>query len=297
MSKKTVCFGEVLWDMFPNEKIIGGAPLNVALRMNALGVDSQIISRVGKDTLGEEIQNYLTDNQLSKRFLQTSEKLPTGQVLVHLNDEGSASYTIAEPVAWDEISLTEDLKEEVSQSDLFLYGSLATRNSHSFSTLNTLLSLAPYKVFDVNLRPPFYSMAVLKTLMDAADLIKFNDEELAIIQQELGGTKNDLKNQLLFLAEKTNTPTLCVTLGSEGALLYHQGEFYEQSGFPIKVIDTVGAGDSFLATLLSGILLKTSMQDTLANACAMGAMVAGRKGANPQISQEELAAFRSKNEK
>lgn len=297
MSKKTICFGEVLWDMFPNEKIIGGAPLNVALRMNALGVDSQIISRVGKDTLGEEIQNYLTDNQLSKRFLQTSEKLPTGQVLVHLNDEGSASYTIAEPVAWDEISLSEDLKEEVSQSDLFLYGSLATRNSHSFSTLNALLSLAPYKVFDVNLRPPFYSMAVLKTLMDAADLIKFNDEELAIIQQELGGTKNDLKDQLLFLAEKTNTPTLCVTLGSEGALLYHQGEFYEQSGFPIKVIDTVGAGDSFFATLLSGILLKTSMQDTLANACAMGAMVAGRKGANPQITQEELAAFRSNNEK
>lgn len=297
MSKKTICFGEVLWDMFPNEKIIGGAPLNVALRMNALGVDSQIISRVGKDTLGEEIQNYLTDNQLSKRFLQTSEKLPTGQVLVHLNDEGSASYTIAEPVAWDEISLTEDLKEEVSQSDLFLYGSLATRNSHSFSTLNALLSLAPYKVFDVNLRPPFYAMPVLKTLMEAADLIKFNDEELAIIQQELGGTKNDLKDQLLFLAEKTNTPTLCVTLGSEGALLYHQGEFYEQSGFPIKVIDTVGAGDSFLATLLSGILLKTSMQDTLANACAMGAMVAGRKGANPQITQEELAAFRSNNEK
>ncbi len=297
MSKKTICFGEVLWDMFPNEKIIGGAPLNVALRMNALGVDSQIISRVGKDTLGEEIQNYLADNQLSKRFLQTSEKLPTGQVLVHLNDEGSASYTIAEPVAWDEISLTEDLKEEVSQSDLFLYGSLATRNSHSFSTLNALLSLAPYKVFDVNLRPPFYSMPVLKTLMEAADLIKFNDEELVIIQQELGGTKNDLKDQLLFLAEKTNTPTLCVTLGSEGALLYHQGEFYEQSGFPIKVVDTVGAGDSFLATLLSGILLKTSMQDTLANACAMGAMVAGRKGANPQITQEELAAFRSKNEK
>lgn len=297
MSKKTICFGEVLWDMFPNEKIIGGAPLNVALRMNALGVESQIISRVGKDTLGEEIQNYLADNQLSKRFLQTSEKLPTGQVLVHLNDEGSASYTIAEPVAWDEISLTEDLKEEVSQSDLFLYGSLATRNSHSFSTLNALLSLAPYKVFDVNLRPPFYSMPVLKTLMEAADLIKFNDEELVIIQQELGGTKNDLKDQLLFLAEKTNTPTLCVTLGSEGALLYHQGEFYEQSGFPIKVVDTVGAGDSFLATLLSGILLKTSMQDTLANACAMGAMVAGRKGANPQITQEELAAFRSKNEK
>lgn len=297
MSKKTICFGEVLWDMFPNEKIIGGAPLNVALRMNALGVDSQIISRVGKDALGEEIQNYLADNQLSKRFLQTSENLPTGQVLVHLNDEGSASYTIAEPVAWDEISLTEDLKEEVSQSDLFLYGSLATRNSHSFSTLNALLSLAPYKVFDVNLRPPFYSMPVLKTLMEAADLIKFNDEELAIIQQELGGTKNDLKDQLLFFAEKTNTPTLCVTLGSEGALLYHQGEFYEQSGFPTKVVDTVGAGDSFLATLLSGILLKTSMQDTLANACAMGAMVAGRKGANPQITQEELAAFRSKNEK
>lgn len=297
MSKKTVCFGEVLWDMFPNEKIIGGAPLNVALRMNTLGVDSQIISRVGKDALGEEIQSYLADNQLSKRFLQTSEKLPTGQVLVHLNDEGSASYTIAEPVAWDEISLTEDLKEEVSQSDLFLYGSLATRNSHSFSTLNALLSLAPYKVFDVNLRPPFYAMPVLKTLMEAADLIKFNDEELAIIQQELGGTKNDLKDQLLFLAEKTNTPTLCVTLGSEGALLYHQGEFYEQSGFPIKVVDTVGAGDSFLATLLSGILLKKSMQDTLANACAMGAMVAGRKGANPQITQEELAAFRSKNEK
>lgn len=289
-----VCFGEILWDIFPDKKRIGGAPLNVALRLQSLGISSVIASSIGKDTMGTALLNYLIEQKNEAELIQQSPTLPTGTVDVHLDAKGSASYTIVHPVAWDAIECTPALVASVEKSPLFLYGSLAARSSVTAATLTRLLNHAKYAVFDVNLRSPHYTHKHLETLMHAADLIKFNDEEIAEICSALGGPENGLESQITFLAKHTNTSSICVTLGAQGALMWHQEQWYRQPGFPTEVVDTVGAGDSFLATLLAGILTQTPLEDALANACAMGALVAGKAGANPEIDLTTLDSLRKK---
>ena len=291
MEASVICFGEVLWDVFPSGEKIGGAPLNVALRLNALGVKTKIASRVGEDALGKRLLDFVAAENLSGDLIQVDATHGTGQVLVHLDENGSASYTIAHPAAWDNIEALTNLIEKVKACDAFLFGSLVARDAISKSTLDQLLSHANYKVFDVNLRAPHYSIPLLEGLMNKADFIKFNDDELIEISKALGCKEETMEQQIRFIAEQTQTNSICVTRGSEGALLYQDGKFISQSGFPIQVEDTVGAGDSFLATLLEGLLNKKSAQEALKRACAMGAMVAGSMGANPRISETELSAF------
>ena len=291
MEASVICFGEVLWDVFPSGEKIGGAPLNVALRLNALGIQTNIASRIGDDALGKRLLEFVTAENLSGDLIQVDATHGTGQVLVHLDENGSASYTIAHPAAWDNIEALTNLIEKVKACDAFLFGSLVARDAISRSTLDQLLSHANYKVFDVNLRAPHYSIPLLEGLMKKADFIKFNDDELIEISKALGCKEETMEQQIRFIAEQTQTNSICVTRGSEGALLYQDGKFISQSGFPIQVEDTVGAGDSFLATLLEGLLNKKSAQEALKRACAMGAMVAGSMGANPRISETELSAF------
>ena len=291
MRQSVICFGEVLWDVFPDGEKIGGAPLNVALRLNELGISSAIVSKIGEDDLGNRLLAYITDQNLNTAFMQIDPLHETGQVRVQLDEKGSASYTIAHPAAWDKIDVLPALKEAVALSDAFLFGSLVARDSVSKNTLKALLPKAKFKVFDVNLRAPHYSFAILKELMLEAHLIKFNDDELDEIAKDLGCSSKEMKEQVVYIASQTNTKKICVTRGGDGALLYLDGNFIEQKGFPIRVKDTVGAGDSFLATLLEGLLKKSSPTVTLQRACAMGALVAGATGANPKIREEELAQF------
>lgn len=291
MTQHVICFGEVLWDVFPDGEKIGGAPLNVALRLNELGITSAIVSKIGEDDLGNRLLKYITNQNLNTAFMQIDPLQETGQVLVQLDEKGSASYTIAHPAAWDKIEALPALEEAVTQSDAFLFGSLIARDAVSKSTLKALLPKAKFKVFDVNLRAPHYSIAVLKELMLEAHLIKFNDDELDEIARDFGCLSKEMKEQIAYIASHTHTKKICVTKGEDGALLYLDGMFIEQKGFPIRVKDTVGAGDSFLATLLEGLLKKSSPTVTLQRACAMGALVAGATGANPKIREEELAQF------
>ena len=291
MEARVICFGEVLWDVFPSGEKIGGAPLNVALRLNALGVKTKIASRIGEDALGKRLLDFVAAENLSHDLIQVDATHETGQVLVHLDENGSASYTIAHPAAWDKIEVLANLVDQVNASDSFLFGSLVARDAVSKATLDQLLKYANYKVFDVNLRAPHYSTTLLVALMNKADFIKFNDDELIEISQALGCKEEAMEQQIHFIAKQTQTKTICVTRGSEGALLYQEGKIISQTGFPVEVKDTVGAGDSFLATLLQGLLLEKPAQEALKRACAMGAMVAGSEGANPQISEAELATF------
>ena len=293
MKPTAVCFGEVLWDVFPDQKIIGGAPLNVALRMQSLGIASFIASQVGKDDLGNDLLEFLKKHRCPTRYIQESNDLPTGQVHVQLDAGGSATYEIAQPVAWDTINVPQDLLTLVREANVVLYGSLAARSRQSRESLKKLLSIAPYKVFDVNLRPPFFEEKLLLELMASADFIKVNDEELSTLSKILNGPEEVLEKQVRFLAQATKTGSICVTLGAERAALLHQEQWILQKGYPTTVVDTVGAGDSFLATLLSGILLNKPLPLALSDACAMGAMVAARAGANPEISSEALEKFKA----
>jgi len=288
---KVTCFGEVLWDVFPTHKKIGGAPLNVALRLQSLGINTHMISRIGNDDNGRDLLKYANENQLNTNEIQIDDHYKTGIVNVYLNEKGSASYKIEYPVAWDKIELTNANIEIVKSSDAFIFGSLACRDEVTKNTLINLLQYASYKVFDVNLRPPHYTIELLMDLMKKADFIKCNDEELEELSIHLKFKSNSLEKQILFLSKKTNTKHICVTKGKDGALLYINNQFFNNKGYSVKVVDTVGAGDSFLATLISNILQNKDPKEALNFACAVGALVAGKEGANPKLLQTEILNF------
>ncbi|MFV5684187.1 carbohydrate kinase family protein [Flavobacterium sp. GB2R13] len=286
-----VCFGEVLFDVFPTHKKIGGAPLNVALRLASLGVKAQIISRVGNDEIGREMLDYIKKNGISTNSIQIDETLSTGEVLVQLNDKGSASYTINYPVAWDKIECNPEAENTVKKADAFVFGSLVCRDLTSYQTLLELINYAKYKIFDVNLRAPFYTKEILISLMLQSDFIKFNDDELYEISAFLNSPYHSLEQNILFIAERTNTKHICITKGSHGAVLFYNEKMYYNSGYKIDVVDTVGSGDSFLASLLSKLLTTNEPQKAIDFACAMGALVAKNTGANPKISIKEIGEF------
>ena len=285
------CFGETLWDIFPNEKKIGGAPLNVACRLNSYGSKVHMISRVGKDFNGEQILKYLQDQGLNLDTIQIDEKNPTGTVTVHLNDSNTASYTIEKPAAWDYISLDDTILEKVKSSDAIIFGSLVCRNQVSKNTLFSILDESIFKVFDANLRPPNYAMELIVELMKKSDFIKLNDEELLEICDHVNIKSPELEQQIIQLAEFTGCKHICVTLGKDGAILLSEKGIYKNVGYIVKVKDTVGAGDSFLATLIHNFLLKTDPQDALDYSCAVGSLVASKTGANEPIEEEEIQAL------
>ena len=291
MKIKAICFGEVLWDVFPDKARIGGAPLNVASRLSATGIETEIISRIGTDQKGKKILAYLKSNNVGTENIETDATYPTGMVNVSLSNSGSATYEIAYPSAWDKIEVSGSSMNSVRKADVFIFGSLVCRDKISRNTLFDLLEPANYKVFDINLRPPHYQKETLQQLMQKADFIKFNDEELFEIAGMLGSPFNSLEQNLLFISEKTNTKSICVTKGSHGAVLLSEGKLYYNSGYQIKVKDTVGAGDSFLASLIAKLLTNEDPQKALDYACAVGALVAGSEGANPKLEAEEIKKF------
>lgn len=283
------CYGEVLWDVFPDHEKIGGAPLNVALRLNSF-CDEKVamISAVGNDDLGNRLLGYLNENKLTTEYIQINNEHQTGKVNVTLDSKGSASYEIKYPVSWDYIELNDENINLAKQAKVFIYGSLICRNSVSKQTLFKLLKHANFKVFDVNLRVPFYNIELLSELMGKANFVKFNDEELELITKNLNPGHTSIEDNVKFIAQKFDVSHICVTRGGEGAVLYIDGQFYYNSGYPVKVKDTVGAGDSFLASLVFKITNRTDPQDALNFACAVGALVAASEGANPKLSEFDI---------
>lgn len=287
-SLKAVAFGEVLWDVFSDQKKIGGAPLNVALRMKSLGAEVTMISSVGNDQDGQEIINWVKKSGLDTDKIMQSEDFPTGLVKVTLDKQGSASYEIAYPSAWDKIVLDDKARDSVADADVLIYGSLVGRDEISRNALVELLAMDVYKVFDVNLRKPHYSYEILEQFMKPADCIKFNDDEIIEIAAALHSPFKSLEENMQFIAEKTNTASICVTKGKDGALLLWKGKVYNNAGYPVEVADTVGAGDSFLASLITLLLTGKAPQEALDYACAIGALVAQSHGANPEIASSEI---------
>lgn len=286
-----VCFGEVLFDVFPTHRKIGGAPLNVALRLASLGANTHIISRIGTDTIGQELIDYVRINGVNTTSIQVDEVFNTGEVIVQLNEKGSASYTINYPVAWDKIVCIPEDEIMVKKADALVFGSLVCRDSVSQNSLLEIINYAKYAVFDVNLRAPFYNKEILINLMMQSDFIKFNDDELYEISAFMNSPYHSLEQNILFIAEQTNTKHICVTKGNHGAVLYYNEKMYYNSGYKIDVMDTVGSGDSFLAGLLSKLLINSNPQEAIDFACALGAIVAKNEGANPKISIKEINKF------
>ncbi|PLX13470.1 MAG: carbohydrate kinase [Marinilabiliales bacterium] len=286
--KHIVCFGEILWDQLQSGSVPGGAPMNVAVRASSLGLRASVISKLGKDKAGRDLKKYLEEKQIETELLQTDENYSTGFVEVNLNKKGIATYNIKRPVAWDKIELTDQNKEAVRNSNAFIYGSLACRDKVSKNTLLTLLKLASFKIFDINLRPPFYDLDFIMKLIRKSDIIKLNDEELIILAKHIGSQTEDEKANIKLINNKLNVSNICVTRGENGAVFFCDNKFYEHPGYKVKVEDTIGSGDSFLAALTVKILNNTKPEESLQFACKVGALVAAEKGANAEINIEHL---------
>ncbi|SHF03231.1 fructokinase [Mariniphaga anaerophila] len=277
-----VCFGEVLWDMLPAGEKPGGAPMNVAIHLKRHGVNPFMISAVGNDAEGQKLSRFLARSGLDLSFIQSDEMLPTSKVLVHLDSERNATYEICQPVAWDNIQYTDELGELAAKTDLTVFGTLALRSEPTKKTLLKFLEQSPGKRFlDVNLRPPFDSREIVEEMLYLTDFAKLNDEELRKIAGWRGVT-GDEQELAGWLSNFYKCPIVCVTRGANGAALFIDDVFFEHPGFEVTAVDTVGAGDSFLAGLIVGLSAGNSPEKALEYACGVGAFVASQHGAVPE---------------
>ena len=282
-SHKVICVGEVLWDVLPEGRYAGGAPLNVAYHLRQLGIASWLLSAVGDDAPGRALLRQIEDWDVGTDLIATDPQRPTGSVQVRLVD-GIPEYTIAADVAWDRLPVPRRLPVDFENTDAIVFGSLAQRHPDNLDRLLALLDAcpSPLRVFDVNLRPPHDDKAVLRQLAERADLIKLNDEEAAFLLGTPTGAAG-LEGAARDIAESTGASRVCITAGASGAGLLSTGDWFWVDGRPIAVKDTVGAGDSFLAALIKGILVQPDhVQRNLERAARLAAFVASRDGATPR---------------
>ncbi|GAB3920863.1 carbohydrate kinase family protein [Mucilaginibacter myungsuensis] len=280
MGKQVLSFGEVLWDAFGEEKMAGGAPMNVARHLVQQGVDTLFASRIGTDASGYDLAGFLKNNGLYSDLIQHDKELPTCEVTVQLDDHGHATYIIPQPVSWDNIKADDKLLDAAKATDVIVFGSLAARDKTTRDTLHTLLDESDaIKVFDVNLRAPHYELSTLELFAAKADIIKMNEDEANLL---IGSSNGDaLQTKIIEFQKTYHNDTIVITRGGDGAIVWHDEKLYEHAGVPVNAVDTVGAGDSFLATFIAGLLDERPIPEILDRACKVGAYVATQRGANP----------------
>ena len=285
-----VCFGETLWDFLPGGKLPGGAPVNVAYHLKQLGKNPAVITRIGDDELGKELKQVYESKDIDTRFFQVDKEHETGKVFATLKDDNEVEYDIVQPVAWDFIEYNDEVEKMVAEADYFVFGSLASRNEKTRKSLLHYLDSAKIKVLDINLRPPYYSKEILETLLHHVDILKLNLSELHLISGWYADLKSD-EEMVKLLKKKFDLQILIVTKGGDGAMLFMHHQFYYHPGYQVKVADTVGSGDSFLAAIISKLMDDASPEDALDFASALGAFVASRSGACPHYQISDITAL------
>ena len=291
---QVVCFGEVLWDVFPSGAVPGGAPMNVAYHLHKQNKNAALITKIGIDDQGKELINIFSERRMCTDFFQLDEVNETGKVFARLNMGNEVEYEIVQPVAWDYIKWEDTLKPLVEEADFFVFGSLAARNTVSKNTLFRLLEIAKNKVLDINLRTPHFNRGIVEDLLKKADFVKMNIAELELITGWYSSyiiTEDKLK----FLKDKFKITNIVVTMGGDGAMLYMNDEILLHKGFKVSVIDTVGSGDAFLAGMLARILDNSPQTEVLEFACRLGAFIATQRGACPKYKQEDIVSILSIN--
>lgn len=278
--------GEALWDVLPDGKKIGGAPANFAYHVSQFGLDSRVVSAVGDDKLGEETIDALQGKGLRLHVARVP--YPTGTVQVTLDTNGVPQYEIREGVAWDNIPFTEELAALARQTRAVCWGSLAQRSFVSRETINKFLDAMPtdertLKVFDINLRQSFYTKEILEASFRKCNILKINDEELVVVSRlfELPGT--DLEEKCQQLIKAYDLKLLILTCGVNGSYIFKSGETSFVETPTVAVADTVGAGDSFTATMVAGLLADMPVRETHKLAVEVSAYVCTQNGAMPEL--------------
>lgn len=286
MADVIVGIGEVLWDILPEGKKIGGAPANFAYHVSQFGLPSCVVSAVGDDKLGKEIVENFTSKGLNQLIAVVP--YPTGTVEVEIDQAGIPQYDIKENVAWDNIPYTPELEELAKRTKAICFGSLAQRNVVSRDTINRFLDVMPQNddslvVFDVNLRQGFYNKEILANSMTRSNILKINDEELVAVSRMFGYPGIDLQDKCWILLGKYNLKMLILTCGINGSYVFTPGNVSFQPTPKVEVADTVGAGDSFTAAFISSILKGKSVSEAHYIAAQTSAYVCTQHGAMPKL--------------
>lgn len=281
-SKKVIVgIGELLWDMLPSGKAIGGAPANFAYHAGRLGEEGWVVSAVGDDALGHEILDVLDEKRLHSLVAMVDK--PTGTVQVSLDDAGVPTYTIVEDVAWDHIPFTPKMQDLASRADAVCFGSLVQRNGSRASVLKFLEAVpaSALKVFDINLRQHFYTPEILRKSLEIADVLKINDEEIVTLS-EMFGLGSDPREACRKLIGQYSLRFVLLTKGAQGSEVISPDEVIPQGVGKVDVVDTVGAGDAFTAAFTVAYLRGDSLADAQKLAGEVTAYVCSHKGAMPE---------------
>ena len=297
MKYTIIGLGEILWDMFPAGKNLGGAPANFAYHAHALGHKGVIVSAVGDDELGHEIIEQLQHLCLTCDYIAIDKTKPTGTVSVYLDEKGQPTYTIHEGVAWDFIPNMPSLIALADKADAVCFGSLAQRSEVSRHTIRDFLdkvSSKPLRIFDVNLRQAFYTKAIIESSLQRANVLKINDEELPIIANLLDDfSAKDEHRALKTLARHYDLRLVALTKGDKGSILYANEQFATHPGCAStqSIVDTVGAGDAFTAALAIGMLKGYDLERLNKEANCLAAFVCSRAGATPTLPDELIEPY------
>jgi fructokinase len=283
-----VGLGEVLWDLLPGGKQLGGAPTNFAYISTLLGDRGVVASRVGRDDLGREALERLKTLGVETSYIQLDNSHRTGTVKVQVDRSGQPRFTIHEDAAWDFLNWSEAWKKLARGADAVCFGTLAQRSQRSRRTISQFLrNTRAIRVFDVNLRQHFYSAHVLRESVSIATIVKMNHDELPVVLQSLGlkpGSDMPAAGQLLNLGPKL----VCVTRGDRGSFFVSRRGEVEHEGFSVRVKDTIGAGDAFTAALVHEYLRGASLERMNDAANRIGSWVATQAGGTPVSAREEL---------
>ncbi len=286
--------GEILWDEFPGSKQLGGAPANFAFHASGLGASGLVISSIGDDQRGREIEILLEKSGVSSLLYRDPDH-PTGRVSVKTDEKGMVDYLIHEDSAWDFLFFGPSFSDVARQADAVCFGTLAQRNQISGKTIIKFIRETRkncLKIFDINLRQHYYSKEVILELLDLADVVKLNQEELDIVIPMFlsGGEETDYLEELILMF---GLDLIVLTKGKEGSRIFadrNNDSFHKPNS--IQIVDSVGAGDSFTAAVALGLLKGFSLEKINRTASSVASYVCSKKGATPIIPEEIISSMK-----
>jgi len=297
MNSNVIGVGEVLWDLLLTGPQLGGAPANFAYHAHALGAQAQVITRVGNDDYGREIIRRFHEMGLPETTVQIDDTVPTGTAKVALSGDGLAHFTIQENVAWDHIAVTSKALAAAREAGAICFGSLAQRCEPSRNTIQHLVAATPpdaLRVFDINLRQQFYTRDVIEESLQLTNVLKLNDDELPTLAAMFNLT-GSTEQHIGQLAETFSLRLVALTRGPNGSLLYQKDNnvvrWSDCPSRPVKVVDTVGAGDSFTAAMVLGLLHKMDLDEINTVANEVARYVCSQPGATPALPIEFAQRF------
>ncbi|WP_340114564.1 PfkB family carbohydrate kinase [Maribellus mangrovi] len=297
MKKKIVAFGEIVWDILPNGKVLGGTPSNLVFRCNLLGEEGHLLSRVGDDELGYAAIEELKKLNISDRNVQMDFEFPTGEVQVTFDENGESRYKVKEDVAFDHIEFSPEALKLARQANCLFFGLLPQRYGLSKNTIRELINESPDSLhfFDLKLFEHFFDVQVVTQLLKCADVVRIKEKEIEFLAEQLKIASDSTEDFLKKVAEQYNVDLVIVTLGKNGVKAFHRKEgLLFDPGYVVNMVDNVGSGMAFSAGFLHYSLNGNSLIDSLRFGNAAGALNTTMRGATGFFNKKDVLQFMKK---